>query len=359
MRGRPSSPGNLFLTTVHTPLPASPGEPKAFPGQPRDIVPSSVSWGRPLGLIPVGRPRNTSRGRRPGGIQYRCPSHLNCSSRCGEQRLYSEPLPDGRAPHPISKGVPGHPYGETHFSRLYPGSHSFGNDPKFMAIGEGRNRDQPVNRELRFSAQLSLHHNGPAQCPLTEAATPIRLSISRSILPSFVNKTPRTLASDLEELIFSQPLHTRLRTTPRICRSWLEGASRTMHLQKEETKNHFPPKPNPLRPLAASRNPIQQSYEQDRSTRLAPWLISSWSQFWASGKHIKNSYTPPAKVAEVALPPHRLPSLVPGPRFPQFFPSIFIPQTISFMILSGHPLLPALCFGPPPATSAFPLSPTS
>ncbi|MEQ2211579.1 hypothetical protein XENOCAPTIV_007735 [Xenoophorus captivus] len=60
-----------------------------------------------------------------------------------EQRLYSEPLPDGRAPHPISKGVPGHPTEEAHFSRLYPRSRSFSHDPKFMAIGEGRNVDPP------------------------------------------------------------------------------------------------------------------------------------------------------------------------------------------------------------------------
>ncbi|MEQ2293374.1 hypothetical protein AMECASPLE_032670 [Ameca splendens] len=39
---------------------------------------------------------------------------------------------------------------------LYPGSRSFGLDPKFMAIGEGRKVDRPVNQELRFSAQLSL-----------------------------------------------------------------------------------------------------------------------------------------------------------------------------------------------------------
>ncbi|MED6234334.1 hypothetical protein ATANTOWER_027200 [Ataeniobius toweri] len=82
-----------------------------------------------------------------------------------EQRLYSKLLPDGRAPHPISKGVPGHPTEEANFSRLYPGSRSFCHDPKFMAKGEGRNVDRPVNRELRFSAQLSLHHNGPAQRP--------------------------------------------------------------------------------------------------------------------------------------------------------------------------------------------------
>ena len=58
-----------------------------------------------------------------------------------EQRLYSELLPGDRAPHPISKGAAHHPVEETHFSRLYPGSYSFGHDPKFMAIGEGRNVD--------------------------------------------------------------------------------------------------------------------------------------------------------------------------------------------------------------------------
>ncbi|KAK5600055.1 hypothetical protein CRENBAI_010418 [Crenichthys baileyi] len=51
-----------------------------------------------------------------------------------EQRVYSEPLPDGRAPHPISMAVPGHPTEKAHFSSLYPGSRSFGHDRKFMAI---------------------------------------------------------------------------------------------------------------------------------------------------------------------------------------------------------------------------------
>ncbi|MEQ2236162.1 hypothetical protein ILYODFUR_009591 [Ilyodon furcidens] len=71
-----------------------------------------------------------------------------------EQRLYSELSLDGRASHTISKGMPGHPTEEAHFSRLYQGSCPFGHDPKFMAIGEGRNVDQPVNRELRFVSPL-------------------------------------------------------------------------------------------------------------------------------------------------------------------------------------------------------------
>ena len=39
------------------------------------------------------------------------------------------------------KGAARHPAEETHFGRLYPGSYSFGHDPKFMAIGEGWNVD--------------------------------------------------------------------------------------------------------------------------------------------------------------------------------------------------------------------------
>ncbi|KAK5605584.1 hypothetical protein CRENBAI_009770 [Crenichthys baileyi] len=66
-----------------------------------------------------------------------------------EQRLYAEPLPDGRAPHPISKGVPGHPTEEAHFSRLYPGSRSLGHDPRFMAIGTPRRPGTPHHHSAR------------------------------------------------------------------------------------------------------------------------------------------------------------------------------------------------------------------
>ncbi|MED6245225.1 hypothetical protein ATANTOWER_000350 [Ataeniobius toweri] len=92
------------------------------------------------------------------------PPQLTCFD-VAELRLYSEPLPDGRAPHPISKGVPGHPTEEAHFGRLYPGSRTFGHDPKFMPIDEGRNVGRPVNPKVCLSAQLSLYHNGPVQRP--------------------------------------------------------------------------------------------------------------------------------------------------------------------------------------------------
>ncbi|MEQ2211635.1 hypothetical protein XENOCAPTIV_010028 [Xenoophorus captivus] len=100
-----------------------------------------------------------------------------------EQWLYSEPLADSRAPHPISKGLPGHPTEEAHFSRLYPGSRSFGHDPKFMAIGEGRNVDRPVNRELRFSAQLSITEDRHS-ASITAAAAPTESDKERFKTPS-------------------------------------------------------------------------------------------------------------------------------------------------------------------------------
>ncbi|MEQ2256329.1 hypothetical protein ILYODFUR_023140 [Ilyodon furcidens] len=141
-----------------------------------------------------------------------------------EQRLYSEPLPDGRAPHPISKGVPGHPTEEAHFSRLYLGSRSFGHDPKFA---------------FRLSSLFTTTDRH--SLPITAAGTPIHLSISCSILPSLMNKTPRylnsstgtnlerasdtcTLASNFAVLIFILAASHSAKNRPR---SWLEGVSRT------------------------------------------------------------------------------------------------------------------------------------
>ena len=54
-----------------------------------------------------------------------------------EQHLYSEPLPDVRAPHPISKAEPSDPVKETHFGRLYLCSCSFCHYPELMTIAEG------------------------------------------------------------------------------------------------------------------------------------------------------------------------------------------------------------------------------
>ena len=79
------------------------------------------------------------------------------------QRLYSESLSDDQASHPIPKGDAYHPPEKTYFGRLYLWYRSFGHDPPFMTIGEGRNEDWPVDWELCLLAQLSLHHNGVAK----------------------------------------------------------------------------------------------------------------------------------------------------------------------------------------------------
>ncbi len=68
------------------------------------------------------------------------------------------------SPHPISKAAPSHPAEETHFSHLYPRSHSFGHYPKLMTIGEDWNEDQLVNWKICLLAQLPLHHDSPVKC---------------------------------------------------------------------------------------------------------------------------------------------------------------------------------------------------
>ncbi|MEQ2309259.1 hypothetical protein AMECASPLE_036773, partial [Ameca splendens] len=100
---------------------------------------------------------------------------------------------------------------------------------------------------LHFSAQLSLHHNGPAQCPhycgsrtdpsvdlpLHSSPTPeqdpeiLKLLHLRQKLPCNLKRS-RTMASDLEELIFiPASLHLAANRPSACCRSWLEEASRT------------------------------------------------------------------------------------------------------------------------------------
>ena len=64
-----------------------------------------------------------------------------------------------------------------------------------MTIGEGRNVDRLVNRELCLSAQLPLHHKGSVQSPhycRRRTDPPVDLPLHP---PSLVNKTPRYLNS--------------------------------------------------------------------------------------------------------------------------------------------------------------------
>ncbi|MEQ2289694.1 hypothetical protein AMECASPLE_035886 [Ameca splendens] len=79
--------------------------------------PSSVSWAVPWASsrwdVP-GTPPEVSRGHPE---QMSKPTQLTPLD-VEKHRLYSKLLSDGRAPHPISNGVPGDPVKETHFIHL-------------------------------------------------------------------------------------------------------------------------------------------------------------------------------------------------------------------------------------------------
>ena len=81
-------------------------DPKAFPGQPRDIVtpacPRSSSGSLPGGTCQEHLPREASRGHL---IQMPEPSQL-APLNVEKQWLYSELLPGDRAPHSVFKGAP-------------------------------------------------------------------------------------------------------------------------------------------------------------------------------------------------------------------------------------------------------------
>lgn len=131
----------------------------------------------------------------PGGILTRCLSYLiwlhlmwGSSGSILNPFWMTELL--------TSKGTPSRPAKETHFSCLYLGSHSFGRCPQLATIGESRNVDQPVNRELCLSAQLFLYHYRAIQ---SIRQIQIRLSISRSFIPSLVNETLRYIIPPLGE----------------------------------------------------------------------------------------------------------------------------------------------------------------
>ena len=74
------------------------------------------------------------------------------SSHCGGAAALPWAPPECRAFHPFSKGEPSHPTEEAHFSRLYLWSCSFGHYQKLVTIGQSRNKDWLLNRELNRSA---------------------------------------------------------------------------------------------------------------------------------------------------------------------------------------------------------------
>ncbi|MEQ2227360.1 hypothetical protein ILYODFUR_036933 [Ilyodon furcidens] len=125
-----------------------------------------------------------------------------------------------------------------------------------------RNVDQPVNRELHLSAQLSLHHNEPVQrphycsgrinlsvelplhSPLTCEQDPeiLELRHLRQELPSNLERGShpypvRNIASDLVELILiSAAFYSVAANCPSACcRSCERGASRTTSSPLQQT----------------------------------------------------------------------------------------------------------------------------
>jgi len=61
-----------FLLPSHTLQFLLGGDPEAFPGQKRYIIPPAGS-----GSAPGSLPQKISKGRRPGSILIRCPYHLS------------------------------------------------------------------------------------------------------------------------------------------------------------------------------------------------------------------------------------------------------------------------------------------
>ncbi|KAI3375839.1 hypothetical protein L3Q82_004112 [Scortum barcoo] len=100
---------------------------KAIPRQVERYNPSSVSWVCPGGWTCPKHLRSEASWRYPCEMPE--PPQL-APLDVEEQRLYSEPLADVRAPHPISKAKPRHSTKKTHVCRLYPRSHSFGHLPR-------------------------------------------------------------------------------------------------------------------------------------------------------------------------------------------------------------------------------------
>ncbi|KAK5612504.1 hypothetical protein CRENBAI_012807, partial [Crenichthys baileyi] len=103
--GAPDSAETPRRPSPQTPPPAPPGGAQGVPRPAERHSPSSVSWAIPWASSRWDVPGTPSEEgvQEASGIDARATS------------TGSEPLPGGRAPHPISTGVPGHPTKETHF----------------------------------------------------------------------------------------------------------------------------------------------------------------------------------------------------------------------------------------------------
>ncbi|KAF7228520.1 zinc finger protein ZIC 3-like, partial [Nothobranchius furzeri] len=105
-----------------------------------------------------------------------------------EQRVYSEPLPDDRASHPISKGEPSQSSEKTHFGRLYPQSRSFASGSAWSTSRQARGSASSASRQARCSASS-------ASCQVSgSGSTPVSISSHHRPCPRPSPPVPQTLA---------------------------------------------------------------------------------------------------------------------------------------------------------------------
>lgn len=115
------------------------GDPKAFPGQMRSIIPSNVFWIYPGVSSPVWRAL-TAKGRHPDGLLTRSPNLLNWflwtwrsrSSTLSSLLMFRSSTLSLRLNSRL-------PMEENNFRCLYPQPHSFGHCPKLVTMGKVRN----------------------------------------------------------------------------------------------------------------------------------------------------------------------------------------------------------------------------
>ncbi|TWW67223.1 hypothetical protein D4764_02G0002640 [Takifugu flavidus] len=180
------------------------GDPQPLPSQARDV-------------ISLPSPGREASGRHPSQMPE--PPQLTPFD-VEKQQFYSELLPDIRASHPISKAEPSHPAEETHFSRLYPRSRSFGHHPTLMAI------DPEILELLHLGQDL--------------------LSDPQKALYLF---RARTMDSNLEVLSRIPAASHSVANRPRICwRSLLDGTRTTASSAKSSDEIIRPPNWTPSTP---------------------------------------------------------------------------------------------------------------
>ena len=140
----------------------------------------------------------------------------------------------------------------------------------FVTIGEGRNEDRLVNRDLCFLAQFSLHHNGQTPVdlslhfPLTREQDPKVLELLHlgHVLPPDLKKAVHLLPVQNHGLRFGgvdfHPGRFTLGYEPMLTDRWCQQHH---HIRKNQRPDPVP-KPDPLKTLDLPRNSVQKSYEQ-------------------------------------------------------------------------------------------------